>query len=363
MPSGAFERDPLGWLDAAAAEGRGAKWISPKRLCIYDADTARALLVNPDGRVAGHSDFFGTGAGSLQPRACQVALARECLALIQARLRSVHPAEEVAALPARSEWPRQGNALLLRIMRPVLAAPSRPTAFHAALETMVQRRIFSRHEKPVGLARRMVERFRFFRAFSREAERGSGDGHGDVFEAVLRHGSGLGEEALIQLYAGFVFAAVGSVGFALGSSLLMAVEHGRTGYPRPSHLVQEGLRLLPVAWLFERRTVGREELLGEEVTPDDVLTVSPYAIHRNPAHWPDPLAYSPERWRGLSGKPPWLPFGAGEHSCVAAGLTLELVATLLAAIFERAPSVTRLGGGPSIGAALAPPRFRLDLAR
>jgi cytochrome P450 len=361
LPSLPFDHDPLAWLDETAARAGSVRWIGPGRLCVYDADIARSLLVNDEGRVADHSDFFGDGPTALAPRDRQVALAREALALVQNRLRSIDCAAEAARLEARSEWPAEGSALLLRIMRPLLAAPGRSPQFQAALDHVVASRILSRHQAPKGAVRRAYDRFRFFRAFSREA--GLGREEGDLLGALLRHAGHLEEEALVQLYAGFVFATVGSVGFALGWSLLLAAEHGRILYPRPSHLVSEALRLFPVAWLFERSTARPDEIGGERVARNDALVISPYAIHRHPAYWEEPLAYRPERWQGRTGRTPWLPFGAGAHSCVAAGLTLELVGNLLAAISARGPVVERLGGGPSLGAALAPPRFALHLAR
>ncbi|TMJ15396.1 MAG: cytochrome P450 [Alphaproteobacteria bacterium] len=361
MPSFPFDRDPLAWLDETAARAGQVRWIGPGRLCVYDADIARTLLVDEAGRVADHSDFFGNSPTVLAPRDRQIALARDALALVQAHLRTVDCAAEAASLDAQSEWPAAGSALLLRIMRPVLAAPGRSPQFQAALDHVVATRILSRHQAPKGLVRRAWDRFRFFRAFSREPAAGRLEG--DLLDALLRHAGDLEEEALVQLYAGFVFATVGSVGFALGWSLLLAAERDRIGYPRPSHLVHEALRLFPVAWLFERSTTGHDEIGGETVTPADVLTISPYAIHRHPAYWEEPLAYRPERWQGRTGRIPWFPFGAGAHSCVAAGLTLEFVGSLLAAVADRQPSVERLGGGPSLGAALAPPRFLLRLAR
>lgn len=164
------------------------------------------------------------------------------------------------------------------------------------------------------------------------------------------------DEALARLYAGFVFALVGSIGFALGWSVLLALRHDATHH-RPAHLVHEALRLFPIAWLLEHRVVRPDTILGERVTPAHTLSISPYAIHRNPAYWADPTAFLPERWRGRTDRGAWLPFGAGSHACVAVSLSLELVALLLTGLFTRPIALEEMHGKPSIGAALAPPRF------
>ncbi|HMJ92512.1 MAG TPA: cytochrome P450 [Allosphingosinicella sp.] len=288
-----------------------------------------------------------------------MALARECHFLVQRHARGIDFEAHVTRLGPRSRWPEAGNALILAIMRPALAASERSAEFHAALDRLVAARILSRHCRPASLVRRIIDRFRLFRAFSREAEARPAGTVDDIFDAVLRSGGALDEEAQLQLYAGFVFAIVGSVGFAFGWSAILAVLHGRTDHGRPAHLVSEALRLYPVAWLLERRTLGREEILGEKVGPADTISISPYAIHRNPAYWDRPTEFIPERWQGKGDRSAWLPFGAGNHSCVAATLTLEMVSLLLDATFRRPVAIEMGQSGPSIGAALAPPPFTL----
>src|SRR4051812_28926023 len=158
-----IRRDPLGWLDDAARDGRGIRAVSRRELCIYDADIARALLRNDDGRMEEHSDFFGNGPRA-PSREVQIALSRQAYALVHEHVQGLDCRRFVSKLGERGEWPRAGNALLLDIMRPVLAAPARSRAFHEALDSMVRARILSRHERAVGMIRRVRDRFRFYRA-------------------------------------------------------------------------------------------------------------------------------------------------------------------------------------------------------
>ena len=356
-----FARDPLGWLDDAARDGRGVRWMSRRALCVYDAQLARALLRNDGGRMVDHSDFFGNGP-SAPPRDVQIALARQTLALVHQHAQTIDCQRFVSALGQRSEWPRAGNALLLEMMRPVLAAPWRSRAFHDALDTMVGTRILSRHEPAAGTIRRIRNRFRFYRTVVGEAARaevGPTD-KPDLLEVIRSLEPDIDEKALVHLYAGIVFATVGSIGFALGWAVLQAVRQQKMEHS-PAHLVLEALRLYPVAWLFERRVRQPEVILGEPVLPTQSVTISPYAVHRNPAYWNEPTRFMPERWAASADRTAWLPFGAGDHGCVAAGFSVGLASRLLAEILSRSPEIELGDGAPSLGAALAPPRFILNL--
>lgn len=356
-----IRRDPLGWLDDAARDGRGVRWVSRRELCIYDADVARALLRNDGGRMVDHSDFFGNGA--LAPsREVQIAIARQTYALVHEHVQKVDCKRFVSTLGQRSEWPRTGNALLLDIMRPVLAAPWRSRAFREALDAMVGARILGRHEPAAGIMRRVRDRFRFYRAVVGEAAKSADKptNERDLLEVIGNYRNEIDEKALAQLYAGFVFATVGSIGFALGWAVLQAIRQQKTEH-HPTHIVLEALRLYPIAWLFQRRLRQPDVILGERVLPTQTVTISPYAIHRNPVYWTEPTSFLPERWSASADRSAFLPFGAGDHGCVAAGLSVGLASRLLAEILRRDPEIELGDGRPSIGAALAPPRFILKL--
>lgn len=356
-----FRRDPLGWLDDAARDGRGVRWISRHTVCIYDAEIARALLRNDGGRMVEHSDFFGNGPRA-PSREVQIALARQALALVHEHAQNMDCQRFVSALGGRSEWPRAGNALLLDILRPVLAAPWRSRAFHNALDIMVGARIFGRHEPAAGTIRRIRDRFRFYRTVVGEAARAEENptNKRDLLEVIRSYKSDMDETALVHLYAGFVFATVGSIGFALGWAVLQAVRQQKTEH-HPAHIVLEALRLHPIAWLFERRLRQSDVILGERILPTQAVLISPYAVHRNPVYWKEPTRFLPERWSASADRGAWLPFGAGDHGCVAAGLSVGLASRLLSEILGRDPEIELGDGQPSIGAALAPPRFILKL--
>jgi cytochrome P450 len=356
-----IKRDPLGWLDDAARDGRGIRWVSPSEVCIYDAQVARTLLRNDGGRMVDHSDFFGNGA--LAPsREVQIALSRQAYALVHEHVQNLDCRRFVSALGRRSEWPNAGNALLMDMMRPVLAASWRSRAFREALDAMVGARILGRHEPAIGIIRRIRDRFRFYRAVVGEAEKSADKptDERDLLEVIGSYRREIDESALAQLYAGFVFATVGSIGFALGWAVLQSIRRQKTEH-HPTRIVLEALRLYPIAWLFQRRLRQPEVILGERILPTQTVTISPYAIHRNPVYWKDPTGFLPERWSASADRSAWMPFGAGDHGCVAAGLSVSLASRILSEILGCDPEIELGEGKPSIGAALAPPRFILKL--
>jgi hypothetical protein len=355
-----FETDPLAWLDAAAAEECRVRWISPDQLCVLDAEVARSLLKNADGAVVQHSDFFGPVESALAPRSAQMAAARAAHALVQKHVRELDWQAHVEALGSSSHWPGAGNRLMLEIMRPVLASSRRSRALHKALDFILEDRIAHRHGPRRRLWPRFLRRVQLARAILHEAKASKqnvGDAE-DVLDIIANADGTMSHDGLVHLYLALVFALAGSIGFTLGWALLLAIRCGRTGSPSP-FLVREALRLYPIAWLIGRTPAEEAEVLGERVSPTDLIAISPYGIQRNPLFWSEPTAFRPERWHGKSDRTAWLPFGTGSQSCVAASLSVEVASRLLSEILQGPVSIIGRDGPPSVRAALAPPAFEL----
>lgn len=61
--------------------------------------------------------------------------------------------------------------------------------------------------------------------------------------------------------------------------------------------IKEVLRLHPIASEMGRRTGDFPiNLMGYDLPPYTVVSVSYRYLHRNPEHWPEPLRFWPERW-------------------------------------------------------------------
>jgi len=357
-----FEADPLVWLDEFAASGDPVRWIAPRQLCVADARIARAVLRNDGGLYPDHSDFFATDYGTFGPRPLQVELGRAARHFIEARLPSLPLEAEAARLGPASRWPRAGGTLLMRALHPLLAAPDRRPAFRRRLAGVVEHGILARDAGgDRGLARRL-RRFAFVLAFDTEREARARGGAGeprDLLDLVLDIGAAAPSEQLIEVYLGFVFALVSSVGFALAWSVLLAVRHGQTAAP-PRRIALEALRLYPVAWLLGRRPAAPHRLAGIDVGPEDEVVVCPYAVHRSPLNWAEPTRFDPGRWAAHPDRGGWIPFGAGPHACAGVSTTFLILDRLLGALFEEHDlSVAEVGASVGLGTALAPPPFVL----
>ena len=89
--------------------------------------------------------------------------------------------------------------------------------------------------------------------------------------------------------------------------------------PYAMNVVKESLRLYPPVWSLGRRVLEDDVVDGYLLPKDALVFLSPWAIHRLPEFWPDPLAFDPDRWltddpRRLHGS--YLPFSLGQRKCI-----------------------------------------------
>jgi cytochrome P450 len=117
--------------------------------------------------------------------------------------------------------------------------------------------------------------------------------------------------------------------------------------------VNEILRRRPVLGNAEPRLVKQPiEIGGIRYEPGVVLFASAYLVHHDPAIYPNPYAFRPERFLGASpGTYTWIPFGGGRRRCIGASFALlEMKLVLRAALQHHElrpagdPEVTRRRG-------------------
>ncbi|MEV6207278.1 cytochrome P450 [Kitasatospora sp. NPDC051914] len=103
-------------------------------------------------------------------------------------------------------------------------------------------------------------------------------------------------------------------------------------------LVTETLRLHNPAWIVTRQATVPVRL-GTALLPAGAdLVWSPYALHRDPELYPDPLRFDPDRWLPERPQPPrgaYIPFGAGKRMCIGDGFTWAEATVLTALIASR----------------------------
>jgi cytochrome P450 len=146
--------------------------------------------------------------------------------------------------------------------------------------------------------------------------------------------------------------------------------------PFTTAVVSETLRLRPAAWVVERQVVAPVDLAGLRPPVGTILTISPWVLHRDPASWPEPHAFVPERWLNGEGhyddsapgqpRGAWLPFGAGSHVCVGAAFAWTEAVLVLAMLARRwRPTGSDPSMGMRAGATLRPAKpmlMRLERA-
>ncbi|GAP51526.1 cytochrome P450 [Streptomyces azureus] len=108
-----------------------------------------------------------------------------------------------------------------------------------------------------------------------------------------------------------------------------------TRLPYLRRVVTEATRLHHTGWLVTRRTTT-ETRLGEWTLPSGTeLAYCQHALHRDPALYPNPSAFDPDRWLDNAQPPPagaFLPFGAGKHKCIGDHFALTELITAVATI-------------------------------
>ncbi|MFD7842021.1 cytochrome P450 [Nocardia sp. NPDC059764] len=114
---------------------------------------------------------------------------------------------------------------------------------------------------------------------------------------------------------------------------------------------QETLRLHPPVPIVLRRLTGDFTLLGKPLVAGDTMGVSVHLLHTDPAVWPEPRRFRPERFLERKYGPfEYAPFGGGHRRCIGATLAdyeLRIVlATVLSGVRMRLSPRFARGGAP-----------------
>jgi cytochrome P450 len=139
-----------------------------------------------------------------------------------------------------------------------------------------------------------------------------------------------------------------SQGSEVASRIHAEVDAGGTpapGYGDLDHLpytraaIDETLRLYPPGWLLTRRTIAADTVGGIALPAGADVLISPYLVHRHPAHWEDPERFDPGRFSGSErdgrNRFVYLPFGLGARACIGEHLALVEMHTHVATLARR----------------------------
>jgi len=123
--------------------------------------------------------------------------------------------------------------------------------------------------------------------------------------------------------------------------------------------------VMPPAWLFGQHAIDDDEIGGFAIPRGAVVMVSPYLLHRDPEHWPDPTAFDPDRWLTENRDPDrhkyaWLPFSGGTRTCIGNHFAVMEMIVALARLASRF-RVAIVPGHPVVPACLSTVGFRHGL--
>ncbi len=118
--------------------------------------------------------------------------------------------------------------------------------------------------------------------------------------------------------------------------------------------IDEVLRLYPAGWLGSRRAARDTAFAGVEIPRGTLVLYSPYLTHRDQRLWPEPHQFRPQRF--LDPLPAWgfLPFAAGERTCLGSAYARLVLDTVLEAFAGSRLAVVAGDPRPKAGITLAP---------
>jgi cytochrome P450 len=100
--------------------------------------------------------------------------------------------------------------------------------------------------------------------------------------------------------------------------------------------IQETLRLRPVIAIVLRRLTEPVEIGGYALPAGVTVAPNVYLVHRNPEIYPEPDAFSPERFlEHPPGTYTWIPFGGGVRRCLGAAFAQFEMAVVLKELVKR----------------------------
>ena len=119
---------------------------------------------------------------------------------------------------------------------------------------------------------------------------------------------------------------------------LVAEIDGDDGDAYLTATIQETLRRRPVLPNAAPRLVKQPvEVGGWRYEPGACLVANAYLVHHDPAIYPDPYAFRPERFLDSPpGTYTWIPFGGGRRRCLGASFALVEMKVVLRALLSRA---------------------------
>lgn len=109
--------------------------------------------------------------------------------------------------------------------------------------------------------------------------------------------------------------------------------------PYSKMILQETLRMRPPVWFLQRESNAPITINGQAYPKKAMFFIMVYANHHNPAIFPDPMTFNPERWANDAEKNlpkgAYIPFATGPRICIGNGFAMMEAQLLLTLIVQR----------------------------
>jgi cytochrome P450 len=326
--------DPLRLLEDGARTGpvfRLRLWRPA--IVGYSPDWNRAVLSDPDtfrssGSLSGLTPYLSTGIVHTDPpdhlprrRRLNRHFGARALDQLRPRLDQVAAASRPRGTFDARIWAADVVRHMLNTALFGGAVPDRLLArFLAPLD----------HRLPVP----MLPRPRLFHSVDTAIRRVLDDPPVDSVAARLAGDPGAVTDLRVALAAGYDTTS---------HTLAWAAWHlaGRPSWRDPGRmplLVDETLRMYPAGWLGSRVTARNGIAAGVPLAAGTLVLYSPYLTHHDPALWPEPHVFRPERF--VTGRPEhwtYLPFAAGPRTCLGVHLARLILTAALTPFRDGSP--------------------------
>ncbi|MFN8612110.1 MAG: cytochrome P450 [Vulcanimicrobiota bacterium] len=113
--------------------------------------------------------------------------------------------------------------------------------------------------------------------------------------------------------------------------------------PLSERVVLESMRLYPPVWVYGRISAAPDQFMGHSIGKNQIVTVAPYVLHRNPAIWPNPEGFDPDRFLLERPKGAYVPFAHGPRQCIGNHFAMMEARLLLVTIASQVRLNLRAG--------------------
>jgi cytochrome P450 len=234
-----------------------------------------------------------------------------------------------------------------------------------AADARIQAKLPLRFVKPPkGFEEAKARFYGYFVERIREARARKGGRALDVASRYLEEQPGIDDQVLAHFLGGTYFGGVFSSSVTLVGAFHQLHKHPRAderlakeaaslaegpltlakldGAKWGEAVILEALRVLPAVRVMTRTPSKDAQLAGVTLPAGAMIMISNQFLHRDPAHWPDPDTFKPERWldggveRDPLGSGHFFPFGRGPRVCVGQEFAMVFLKTALATLAAKA---------------------------